>query len=66
MSDIRWTVRHVERAAIDKLREVAEISGEPIGVLVSAAIEVWYRRLPTEDDPFEPIEPVSLAWLFRG
>ena len=66
MSDIRWSVRHVDRAAIARLHEVAEISGEPIGVLVSAAIEDWYRRLPTEDDPLEPIEPVSLAILFRG
>jgi hypothetical protein len=65
MSDTRWTVRHVERTAIAKLREVAGISGEPIGVLVSAAIEDWYRRLPTEGDPLEPIEPFSLAFLFR-
>ena len=66
MSDTRWTVRHVERAAIDKLHEVAAISGEPIGVLVSAAIDDWYQRLPTEDDPLEPIEPCDLAMLFRG
>ena len=68
MSDTRWTVRHVERAAIAKLREIASVSGEPIGVLVTAAIEDWYRRLPSVDDPIEPmpIEPVDLAQLFRG
>ena len=65
MSDIRWTVRHVERAAIAKLHEVAGLSGEPMGVLLSVAIDDWYRRLPTDEDPPEPIEPADLARLFR-
>ena len=59
-------VGNVERAAVAQLHEVAGISGEPIGVLVSAAIDGWYRRLPTEDDPLEPIEPFDLAFLYRG
>jgi hypothetical protein len=35
-------------------------------VLVTEAIEEWYRRLPTEEDRLEPIEPFGLARLFRG
>ena len=66
MSDIRWTVRHIERAAIAKLHEVAGFSGEPIGVLASAAIDDWYQRLPTEDDALEAIESVGLALLYGG
>ena len=66
MSDTRWTVRNVDRAAIAKLHEVAEISGESIGVLLTAAIHDWYRRLPTVDDRPEPIESASLALVFRG
>lgn len=54
--DNKWTVRNVSTDARDMILEVNELTGIPMGRLVSAAIEQWYSELD-EDDPVPPFRP---------
>ena len=45
MSNYRWTVRNIDRRAVETLREIARITGEPLGQLASEAIHDWAEGL---------------------
>ena len=49
MSD-RWTVRGVDERIIEMIRDVSEVSGSTFGELLSAAVTLWYDRLPEIED----------------
>tara|TARA_Y100000815_G_scaffold275273_1_gene312633 strand:- start:2219 stop:2395 length:177 start_codon:yes stop_codon:yes gene_type:complete len=42
----KWTVRRIPEQALDRLWEVRESSGIPLGELLGLAVEHWYRDLP--------------------
>lgn len=42
----KWTVRRIPGRALDRLWEVKETSGIPLGELLGQAVEHWYRELP--------------------
>lgn len=49
----RWTVRGVDRDAMELVRLVRETCGLPTGELLSDAIRVWFENLPEIDDQDE-------------
>jgi len=51
----KYTIRNVPNVCIDRLREVREASGIPIGRLVHDAVELWWNSLPFEDPPNAPL-----------
>ena len=55
--DNRWTIRSVTEDARTMIEEVHEVTGIPMGRLVSDAIETWYSEL----DEVDPIPPMRLA-----
>ena len=55
--DNKWTVRAVSEDARAMIDEVNELTGIPMGRLVSDAIEAWYAEL----DEADPIPPMRLA-----
>ena len=55
--DNKWTVRAVSEDARAMIDEVHELTGIPMGRLVSDAIEAWYAEL----DEVDPITPMRLA-----
>ncbi len=42
----KWTVRRIPEQALDRLWEVRESSGIPLGELLGLAVEHWYQDLP--------------------
>jgi len=46
----KWTVRRIPEQALDRLWEVREASGIPLGELLGLAVEHWYRALPEARD----------------
>ena len=55
--DNKWTVRAVSEDARTMIEEVHEVTGIPMGRLVSDAIETWYAEL----DEVDPIPPQRLV-----
>ncbi len=55
--DNKWTIRSVTEDARTMIEEVHEVTGIPMGRLVSDAIETWYAEL----DEVDPIPPIRLA-----
>ena len=55
--DNKWTIRSVTEDARTMIEEVHEVTGIPMGRLVSDAIETWYSDL----DEVDPIPPMRLA-----
>jgi len=55
--DNKWTIRSVTEDARTMIEEVHEVTGIPMGRLVSDAIETWYSEL----DEVDPIPPMRLA-----
>ena len=48
MTQVRWSVRHVDEEAIACLREVKETNGGTFGQLLSEAVLSWYESLDEE------------------
>jgi hypothetical protein len=46
----KYTVRNLSIECIDRLREVRETSGVPIGRLIDDAVAQWWDTLPIGDD----------------
>lgn len=42
----KWTIRNIPHQIIDMLREVQEMSGVNLGILLSEAVRYWYQDLP--------------------
>jgi hypothetical protein len=53
MKKRRYTIRSLPEECIERLREVKETSGLPIGRLVDDAVTLWWDSLPTTDDDTE-------------
>lgn len=49
MDTKRYTIRSMPLECIQKLRDVRNTSGVPIGVLVSDAVGQWWDTLPVEE-----------------
>lgn len=45
----KYTIRNLPTRCIDRLREVKESSGVPIGRLVDDAVDFWWSSMPVED-----------------
>lgn len=45
----KYTVRNLSVECIDRLREVKETSGVPIGRLIDDAVAQWWDSLPVAD-----------------
>ena len=54
---IRWTIRAVEKATRDKVKEVCETSQMTAGEAVDQAIAFWYAQLPEIDAEDEDDAP---------
>jgi hypothetical protein len=65
MSDTRkWSVRGVDREAVELLLAVQRDCGQTLGALLSDAIHTWYEQLPIigldiEDDQDEEMAILS-------
>ena len=55
--DRKWTLRGISDEAREMIEEVNELTGIPMGRLVSTAIEFWYDEL----DEVDPIPPFKLT-----
>ena len=55
--DNKWTIRAVSEDARAMIAEVNELTGIPVGRLVTDAIETWYSGL----DEVDPVPPVRMA-----
>ena len=51
METFKWSVRHMDPEAVERLREVQETSGGLLGELVSEAVYVWHDGLDFEKNP---------------
>ena len=61
MDTFRWSVRHMQRDALEKLLEISKNNeGEALGVLASEAIIYWYENACEEEDE-ESIVPTEAA-----
>jgi hypothetical protein len=58
MNKRRYTIRGLPVECIERLRDVRDASGVPIGVLVNDAVEQWWNALPIEM-PVAPPQPGS-------
>jgi hypothetical protein len=68
----KWTVRNVDAAALEMLHDVKELSGVPLGALVSEAVADWYSHLPESQEDVDEasldhptIVPESLEQLLQ-
>ena len=55
--DNKWTIRGVSEDARAMIDEVHDLTGIPMGRLVSEAIAEWYAQL----DEVDPMPPVRLG-----
>ena len=55
--DRKWTLRGISDDAREMIEEVNELTGIPMGRLVSMAIESWYSEL----DEVDPVPAYRLA-----
>lgn len=49
MKKRRYTIRSLPVECIERLRDVRDTSGVPIGVLVNDAVEQWWNALPIDE-----------------
>ena len=62
MDTFKWSVRHMQRDAVEKLLEIqANNGGEVLGHLASEAITYWYENACEEAEDEESIAPTEAA-----
>ena len=61
MDTFKWSVRHMQLDAVEKLTEIQANSGELLGVLASEAIEYWYEHACEEAEDEASIATTEAA-----